>query len=64
MPEQLLLFQNDSDPYLVAQITALREQCERLRKGQFAKIGELNKRYIELQYELEILKNALCRCQS
>lgn len=61
MSEQLLLFKKCSDPYLESQIIALREQCERLRKGQFAKIGELTKLYNETKYELEQLKAAMCR---
>ena len=47
--EQLLLFQkkNENEESLVREVQRLKEQCENVRKGQFAKIGKLTKLYEE-----------------
>lgn len=58
---QLLLQNNQKEEAMLQEIKDLREQCERVRKGQFAKIGHLTKMYNEIQHELETLKFAICR---
>lgn len=63
--EQLLLFQkkNENEESLVREVQRLKEQCENVRKGQFAKIGKLTKLYEDLSYEFETLKSAIGRTQ-
>lgn len=62
--EQLLLFEESREERLEREIKQLREQCEKVRKGQFAKIGELKKLYLDTHHELQVLKDALCRASS
>ena len=62
--DQLLLFEASKEERLEREITRLRDQCEKVRKGQYAKIGALTKCYEALQHELETLKSAICRNNS
>jgi hypothetical protein len=48
---------------LATEVKRLREQSEKVRKGQYAKIGELAKMYEETIHELNTLKAAICHCQ-
>lgn len=59
--EQLLLFQESKEERLEREVQRLKEQCENVRKGQFAKIGKLNKLYEDLSRELEIIKIGICK---
>lgn len=59
--EQLLLFPETREDKLEREMADLKKSCEKVRKGQFAKIGELTKMYYETKYELETLKEAICR---
>ena len=61
MREQLLLFQESREERIEREMISLKAQCDRIRKSQFAKIGELNKKYLDTQHELETLKAALCK---
>lgn len=42
----------------------LRDQLEKVRKGQFAKINEVKKENSNLKHEMEILKAAICQYNS
>ena len=53
--------QETSEERLLREVNELKAQCDRVRKGQYAKIGALTKMYLENKYELEMLKQALCR---
>ncbi len=58
--EQLLLFSETDEDKLRREVSQLREQCDKIRKGQFAKIGELTRMYLELQHEFNVLKSVVC----
>lgn len=47
--------------YMKADFLALKESTEKVRKGQFAKIGTLTKMYLELVERLDILERNICR---
>lgn len=59
--EQLLLFPKTEIELLQEEVQRLREQCEKVRKGQYAKIGDTLKLCLETKHELEILKQSLCK---
>lgn len=60
MTHQLLLFEEPREEKLIRELQALKEQCERIRKAQFAKINAVNKVAEDVKHELEILKKAMC----
>lgn len=59
--QQLMLFPEDPMEKLEREIKQIRDQTERVRKSQFAKIGALTKMYQETKHDLETLKSAICR---
>jgi hypothetical protein len=59
--EQLLLFAEPQEEILKRQVRDLREQCERVRKGQYAKITALTRQVDDLNHEVEFLKKAFCQ---
>lgn len=59
--EQLLLFEESREEKLEREVKRLKEQTEKIRKGIYAKHGELYKLYLEQKQELDILKTAICR---
>ncbi len=66
--EQLLLFEEPLEGQLLRELKLLKEEFKqvkesatRVRKGQFAKIGEMQKKYDDLKAEFEIIKNGLCK---
>ena len=61
---QLGLFPETQEEKMMREIKELRDQCERVRKGQYAKIGALSKMYQETKHELDTLKAAICRGQA
>lgn len=61
--EQLMLFCDPDDQILKREIGYLREQCEKIRKGQYAKIAVLSKQVRDLQEELDNMKRAVCQGQ-
>lgn len=63
MIEQFLLFEESKEEKLEREVARLREQCERVRKSQYAKISELNKLYQETRHEIDTLKAALCKSE-
>ena len=38
----------------------IKESCNKVRKGIYAKHGELNKKYIELEARLNLLEKNIC----
>ena len=61
--DQLLLFEEPLEGKLLREVRELKESVNKIRKGQFAKIGELNKKYIALSEDMELLKANICRPQ-
>ena len=58
---QLLLFEEPLEGKLLKEVKDLKSSLDRVRKAQFAKIGQLRKDYDHLKHEFEILKSAMCR---
>ncbi len=58
---QLWLFDEPLEGKLLREVRELKESVTKIRKGQFAKIGELNKKYNALLEDFEIIKAGLCR---
>ena len=61
---QFDLFKSKED----SELDSLRKYCEeihesthKVRKGIFAKHGELNKKYIDLEERLQIIEKNLCK---
>ena len=61
--EQMLLFEETLEMKLIRETRELKESVDKIRKGQFAKIGELRKMYMSLLEDVEIIKRGLCRPQ-
>jgi len=61
MSAQLLLFEETQEEKLSREVNRLQQQVEKLRKGQFAKMGELKKEINFITHELEVLKMAMCQ---
>jgi ABC-type phosphate transport system auxiliary subunit len=59
--EQLLLFQQPEEERLAMEVKQLREQVDKMRRAQFAKISDISRRYTELLFEFESLKASICR---
>lgn len=59
--DQLLLFQETREEKLEREVRKLRDQCEKVRKSQYAKLSELKKLYIDQKHEIDTLKAAMCR---
>lgn len=58
---QLELLLESREDRLEREVKMLREQCDKVRRSQFAKLSELKKQNDEVKYELENLKLALCK---
>jgi len=58
---QLDLFENDETVILRHKFNALKESQDKIRKGLFAKNGELQKKYDDLLLRLEILEKYICQ---
>ena len=58
--QQLLLFAETAEMQLIREVRECKESINRVRKGQFAKIGELRKMYQQLIDDVEIIKAGLC----
>lgn len=61
---QIEIYTEPTEQILLREVALLREQSERVRKGQYAKIGQLQKMYDELKRDHEYLKEALCKINS
>ena len=60
--QQLMLFEHQpSVDELREQVAAIHQKTEKVRKGIYARHGELTKMYLEVKAELETLKVAMCR---
>ena len=59
--EQLLLFQEPQEVTLSRVVKDLKEQCDKTRKGQYAKLATLTQQVKDLQTELDFLKKAICQ---
>lgn len=57
--QQLMMFQETREDRLESEIMKMRDQQDRVRKSQFAKISELEKMYYETREELLRLRAAL-----
>lgn len=58
---QIELYTEPTEQALLREVAMLREQSEKVRKGQYAKIGQLQKMYDELKRDHEYLMAALCK---
>lgn len=58
---QLFLIEPTREEKMLAEIMRLRDQCERVRKGQYAKIGDLRKLVEDVTCRLDNLERAICR---
>ncbi len=59
--EQLLLFAEPLEGKLLREVAELKESLNKVRKGQFAKIGDLSKKYDDLLNRLSIIEEGLCK---
>lgn len=59
--QQLTFIEETREEKLQNEVRFLREQYEKIRKGQFAKISEVKKIVTELHNELENLKISICQ---
>ena len=57
--KQLLLFEAPIEEELFREIKELRESINKLRKSQFGKTGELDKKYDSLSKEIEEIKHII-----
>ncbi len=46
---------------LEMEVKRLADQCEKIRKGQYAKLGAITKVCTELRYELDHLNAHICK---
>jgi hypothetical protein len=63
----MLLFEESLEGKLLREVRELKESVTKIRKGQFAKIGDLTKKYNLLLEDMEMLKANICRpaqCQA
>jgi hypothetical protein len=58
---QLMLIEETPEDKIRREIQELRESQDKVRKSQFAKIGNLQKLYEETRHELHTLKAAICK---
>lgn len=58
---QLDLFEENEMVLLRKQINLMKESSEKVRKGLFARHGELAKLYIELDHRLGIIERCICK---
>lgn len=57
---QLDFFQKDEMTLMIEQIEKLEQSCEKVRKGQFAKLGALQKKLDDQESRLAILEKYIC----
>lgn len=58
---QLMLFEEPIEGKLLREFGELKESVSKIRKGQFAKLGQLRKDYDELKEEMAFLKASICK---
>lgn len=59
--EQLTFIKRTKEEELELEVIRLREQYEKIRKGQFAKISALTKAYNELTQRMDIYDAMICK---
>lgn len=59
--EQLLLFEESLEGKLLREVRELKESVNKIRKGQFARLGELGKICKELSERMDIIEAGLCK---
>ena len=59
--QQLVMFQETREDRLEQEVIALKGHVDRLRKSQFARLGELEKMYFEVKEQLNTLTNSSTR---
>lgn len=59
--EQLDFFQPTADEVNAKKIEAVKASLDRVRKGTYASIGEMNKRLMRVEELLENLTRHICR---
>jgi hypothetical protein len=64
MHTQLLLFEDNPTDRMQREIDILHKKYDKLRKGQYAKLNELEKLYKNQHEDLEIIKSAICKNQT
>ena len=57
---QLDFLERDEITVMNDRISQLKYSCEKVRKGQFAKIGDLQKKYDDLAARMEIIERNIC----
>jgi hypothetical protein len=69
--KQLLLFPETLEASLLRQVQELKDShketkdsLSKVRKGQFAKLGDLTKKYTDLCSRLDVIEAGLCRMQN
>lgn len=58
---QLDFFQEEEVVILSNEIKRVKESNDKVRKSLFAKHGELQKKYMDLLYRMEILERNICQ---
>ena len=58
---QLEFFEQDETTVLRHKFNSLKESQDKIRKGLFAKNGELQKKYDDLVLRLDILERNICQ---
>lgn len=62
--QQLTFIKRTKEEELEIEVARLREQCDKIRKGQFAKIGALTKAYNDLVQRMDIYDAMICKKES
>ncbi len=57
---QLELFERTPEEKMIQEMKTLKDSMDKVRKSQFAKIGELRKLVDEVKFELENFKKSVC----
>lgn len=57
---QLTFWEQTQVEKLESQVSAMKASLDKIRKSQFAKIGEIKKQMLDLSERLEIIEKGLC----
>ena len=58
---QIEFYAEPVEDSLAREVLLLKEQCEKVRKSQYAKIGHMMKLYEEIKRDHEDFKAAICK---
>lgn len=61
---QLDLFPQDENDIMRLEINKIRESTDKVRRGLFARHGELAKLYLDVNERLSIIERYICRGES